>query len=94
MNCISGTIEQEIQLDLKYCERCGGLWLRRKGDNGVYCAGCYAHFAALPTRGETPPRKPRRRKSRTASKTAQAEMQEHSAPIEHIEGTGAMGVWA
>jgi Zn-finger nucleic acid-binding protein len=94
MNCISGTIEHEIQLDLKYCERCGGLWLRRKGDNGVYCAGCCAHFAALPNPGKTPPRKPRRRKSRGASTKTQVDMPEHSAPIEQIEGAGSMGVWA
>jgi Zn-finger nucleic acid-binding protein len=29
-----------IQLELKYCERCGGLWLRRKGTEEVYCAPC------------------------------------------------------
>lgn len=94
MTCIDGTIEQGIQLDLKYCERCGGLWLRRKGDNGVYCAGCNAHFAALPTRGRTPPRKPRRRKSRAVSRNAQTDMPDRSGQIEHIEGTGSMEVWA
>jgi Zn-finger nucleic acid-binding protein len=29
-----------IQLELKYCERCGGLWLRRRGTGEVYCAAC------------------------------------------------------
>jgi Zn-finger nucleic acid-binding protein len=29
-----------IQLELKYCERCGGLWLRRHGAAQVYCASC------------------------------------------------------
>jgi Zn-finger nucleic acid-binding protein len=29
-----------IQLELKYCERCGGLWLRRRGADEVYCAAC------------------------------------------------------
>jgi Zn-finger nucleic acid-binding protein len=29
-----------IQLELKYCERCGGLWLRRRGTAEVYCAAC------------------------------------------------------
>jgi hypothetical protein len=29
-----------IQLELKYCERCGGLWLRVKGDPETYCAAC------------------------------------------------------
>jgi len=29
-----------IQLELKYCERCGGLWLRRQGSVEVFCASC------------------------------------------------------
>ena len=33
-------MEQEVKIELKYCERCGGLWLRRAGDSQVYCAAC------------------------------------------------------
>ncbi len=29
-----------IQLELKYCERCGGLGLRPKGSDLVFCAAC------------------------------------------------------
>lgn len=29
-----------IEMELKYCERCGGLWIRRKGQEQVYCASC------------------------------------------------------
>ncbi|HVO79969.1 MAG TPA: hypothetical protein VMT28_04525 [Terriglobales bacterium] len=29
-----------IELELKYCERCGGLWLRRRGAEQVYCPPC------------------------------------------------------
>ena len=29
-----------IQLELKYCERCGGLWIRRLESADVYCASC------------------------------------------------------
>ena len=29
-----------IQLELKYCERCGGLFLRQLGIGEVYCAAC------------------------------------------------------
>lgn len=29
-----------VLLDLKYCERCGGLWLRTRGSPGVYCSFC------------------------------------------------------
>lgn len=27
-------------VELKYCERCGGLWLREAGSAQVYCARC------------------------------------------------------
>lgn len=29
-----------ILLELKYCERCGGLWLRNHGSDEVYCPTC------------------------------------------------------
>ena len=29
-----------IKLELKYCEQCGSLWLRRSGDRLLYCQGC------------------------------------------------------
>jgi uncharacterized Zn finger protein (UPF0148 family) len=65
MNFVSRMKNQEIQLDLKYCERCGGLWLRPQGTNGVFCAICSEHLAAMPTRGEAPPPKTRRRRRKT-----------------------------
>jgi Zn-finger nucleic acid-binding protein len=37
-----------IEVELKYCERCGGLWLRRTGDGCVYCAGCELAMAEFP----------------------------------------------
>ena len=36
-----------IQLELKYCERCGGLWLRLKGSDAIFCAGCAKSLAGL-----------------------------------------------
>jgi hypothetical protein len=29
-----------IRLELKYCERCGGLGLRQRGTGKLYCAAC------------------------------------------------------
>jgi len=29
-----------IEVELKYCERCGGLWIRPKGSQRVFCAAC------------------------------------------------------
>ena len=36
-----------IQMELKYCERCGGLWLRPKGEDEVYCAECTPKMAEV-----------------------------------------------
>jgi hypothetical protein len=39
------TIEQDSQvvhLELKYCERCGSLWLREADSRGIYCERCEA----------------------------------------------------
>ena len=32
--------EVVVQVELKYCEACGGLWLRRRGAVEVYCRHC------------------------------------------------------
>ena len=29
-----------VELELKYCERCGALWLRPCGGEQAYCAQC------------------------------------------------------
>ena len=39
------------QLELKYCERCGGLWLRRQGSEEVFCAPCAPKMAEFPANG-------------------------------------------
>lgn len=35
-------------LELKYCERCGGLWLRPVGGEQIYCTICSRAMAELP----------------------------------------------
>ena len=37
-----------IEVELKYCERCGGLWLRRAGLTSIYCPDCDAVMADFP----------------------------------------------
>ncbi len=37
-----------VLLELKYCERCGGLWLRVRGAADVYCALCTVEILDLP----------------------------------------------
>ncbi len=38
----------ELQFELKYCERCGGLWLRPVGGGQVYCVACGLAMSELP----------------------------------------------
>ncbi len=34
------TDNNSIHLELKYCERCGGLWLRITGSDLIFCSPC------------------------------------------------------
>ena len=33
-------MKSTMSVELKYCERCGGLWLRECGSDQVYCVRC------------------------------------------------------
>ena len=83
---------QAMQVELKYCERCGGLWLRPQGVDGVYCAICLVHLAALPEPGETVPRKARHRKKRAPGTDVQREGLQKVARIEYLQGVATMEV--
>jgi len=48
--------KNEVRLELKYCEHCGGLWLRECGAGVVYCPNCQPKVAELPI----PKKKPHR----------------------------------
>ena len=37
-----------IELELKYCERCGALWLRLKDSDSAVCGRCMKAMAGLP----------------------------------------------
>jgi hypothetical protein len=39
---------QIVHLELKYCELCGGLWLRTRGTEDVHCESCRAHLSVFP----------------------------------------------
>jgi Zn-finger nucleic acid-binding protein len=98
MNFIGRMQGEEIQVELKYCERCGGLWLRPQGADSVYCASCSLCLAEMPDPGEAPPRKSRRRQGRAqgtgVEQDAHGEDLQGLARIEYLEGVAAMEVWA
>ena len=37
-------------MELKYCEQCGGLWVRERGAGVVFCDNCQAMVESLPVR--------------------------------------------
>ncbi len=45
------TEETIVRLELKYCERCGGLLLRRSGAPVVYCGSCANALREMPASG-------------------------------------------
>jgi hypothetical protein len=51
MNFTQVIEEGEAVVELKYCERCGGLWLRPIHGDESYCEGCRAAMAAWPRMG-------------------------------------------
>lgn len=42
-----GKENEAVRVELKYCEHCGGLWVREPGA-GVVCNKCQAKVADLP----------------------------------------------
>jgi Zn-finger nucleic acid-binding protein len=59
---------KESALELKYCERCGGLWLRPAGGGQIYCGVCVRAIAELP-----PPSTEVKRPRRTGKKYFESE---------------------
>ncbi len=95
MNFMGRMEGQEIQVELKYCERCGGLWLRPRGADGVYCASCHKRLAARPNPEEAPPREARqRRKARVQGTGVPTEVVQNQGRIEYLEGVAGMEAWA
>jgi hypothetical protein len=47
MNFINRIECEDMQVELKYCERCGGLFLRAGGATLAYCGPCLAHWVRL-----------------------------------------------
>jgi hypothetical protein len=94
MNFIGKMEGPGIQVELKYCERCGGLWLRPQGADGVYCASCRVRLAALPNSGGMPPHRTVRRKSRARGMDGRTKHLDGSGRIDYLQGVVTMEVRA
>jgi hypothetical protein len=79
--------EQEnilARVELKYCEHCGGLWVRESGA-GVYCGKCERKVAELPI-----PKKLRRptlpTRQRTSVEDYEGMLSDESVELEGVGG--------
>jgi hypothetical protein len=72
---------REIRVELKYCEHCGGLWLRECGAAAAYCENCRPLVADLPM----PKKKPGRVGLPVRPHTA---VEEYSVDEESVDGYG------
>ena len=84
----------EMLVELKYCERCGGLWLRPRGCAGVHCASCRVCLAAMPDAGQVHQNKASRRKARPPLTNGREERLAVPARIDRLQGVATMEVRA
>ena len=100
MNFIGGMEVRDLRVELKYCERCGGLWLRVQSSSGIYCASCRVSVKAR-SKGkieEAPLHKTGRRQvrlpgapKRVTKKVQMAAARYNAARIESLRGVAANG---
>jgi len=93
MNFISGIDSAEVQFELKYCERCGGLFLRPQAAEVVYCGACTIHLTAQPDcAGALSPASPRRARNPRMVKGPKRQRRElqGAAQIEYLRGVAAL----
>jgi len=98
MNFIGSMEGSAVQVELKYCERCGGLFLRQPAEDRVYCAGCTLHLAQQTDTEQMPSkaslRKVRgRRRIRKAGPDRAGELGK-AGHIGRLQGVAELGVWA
>ena len=97
MNFISRMESAQVHFELKYCERCGGLFVRVQAADVVYCDGCTSHLRARSDfRKELrPATRHRARNPRMVKgpKPRNHELQ-GAAQSEYLEGAAVLGVRA
>jgi len=92
MDFVDSVREGETLVELKYCERCGGLWLRPRGCAGVHCASCSACLAAMPDPGQVHQSRASRRKARPALTNGRETRLTIPARIDRLQGVATMEV--
>jgi len=76
---------KSTKVELKYCEHCGGLWVREAGA-GVYCAACEPKVADLPVPKKRPSRLTLPKQENTVTEEMGRGVVEDSLELEAVGG--------
>jgi hypothetical protein len=68
-----------LRLELKYCERCGALWLRTAGGQESYCVDCFAQLQNWPKAKESSKRRRAAHRNKHRSRDLQGVAEEWTA---------------
>ena len=76
----------EVRVELKYCEQCGGLWVRERGAGVVFCERCQPKVDELPMRKKKPGRIRLPQGPRTVAEEYEAGYEEALPGIDAVGG--------
>ena len=79
-------------VELKYCEHCGGLWLRECGASVVYCSNCRPIVAELPPPKKKPGRGSLPARPRPVVEDFEFEIEDHADDDDPADFEAAGGV--
>jgi Zn-finger nucleic acid-binding protein len=91
MNFIMECATTGTKVELKYCERCGGLFLRMPKTSIAYCTKCQARWVKLADSGNVQSRRTRSNAKNARSQRARARKW-RPTPVEELHGCGAIEV--
>jgi len=77
-----------VRMELKYCEHCGGLWVREPGSGVVYCDKCAPKVADLPMGKKKPGRVKLPIRSRTI--VEEYELDRFDGDVADLEAAGGV----
>jgi Zn-finger nucleic acid-binding protein len=75
-----------VGVELKYCEHCGGLWVRERGAGEVYCEKCQPKVAELPVPKKRPGRIMLPEQKCSVAQRYRVEVVEESEDLEAVGG--------
>jgi len=84
----NGTSKEDsaVRVELKYCEHCGGLWVREGGVTTVYCEKCLPKVAELPV----PKKKPGRVRLPVGRRTLVGDYETDDSDTPDLEAVGGV----